>query len=111
MASKELDGRSGQTSITVITGPNPGARPCRPPPARSRGGDLETTAPMRLCVRACAVAYVARAARGVRGARRGVRGRSRTQQLGPRRHVGAEGTAERRLKRRERSGCGSDLGW
>ena len=63
---------------------------------------------MRLCARACAVARVVR---GVRGAWRGVRGHSRTQRRGPRRHVGAEGTAERRLKRRERSGSGSDLGW
>ena len=109
--SEQMDGRSGQTSHTALTPPEPGAQPCPPGLARCWGGAPGTTAPMRLCARACAVAGVAGAVPAMRGARRGVRGRSRTQRRGPRRHVGAEGTAERRLKRRERSGSGSDLGW
>ncbi|KAG8523808.1 Ras-associating and dilute domain-containing protein [Galemys pyrenaicus] len=42
---------------------------------------------------------------------RAVRGSSRTPRQEVWRHVGAEGTAEKRLKRRERSWSGSDLGW
>lgn len=68
-------------------------------PPGSCSGTSETTTPVRL-----------RATRRRRNIR-GVRGHSRMRLRGPGRHVGAEGTAERRLKRRERSGSGLDLGW